>query len=78
MTEDQAKIAQEASKKPGFDNFMKLPTIRLLISTVPAGDKPETLETLLQEAFDSGYNRGCVDTSLMLLKAMFDPKNLKS
>ena len=66
MTDAEAKFLSEraAGQKTGFDNFMNSPPVRLLISMIPAGERPEIMETLLKEAFQNGW--GAAEMNLMM------------
>jgi len=61
-----------ASKRKGFDEFMKQPTIRLLISMIPAGEAKETLDTLLQQSFDTGWNHGSANIAVEMISGILD------
>ena len=58
VREKQITDRRNSSMKEGFDRFMNNNSIRLLISMIPPSDKPDIIETLLKEAFNSGYISG--------------------
>lgn len=66
--EVQAKdrLAQEKS----FAEFLSKPTIRLLISILPAMESQETVRTLLQEAHAFGWGGGSGATMMLLLEGL--------
>lgn len=53
MTE---RMTQRASER--FEEWMNTPMVRLVISTIPPGDTPDALKTLLRSAFDAGSSCG--------------------
>ena len=58
-----------ASQKIGFDNFMNNPPVRLLISMIPACDRPEVMEALLKEAFRNGWAAAEMSMAMASLRA---------
>ena len=75
--EIKAKIAKmrssvENAKKESFDTFKDQPTIRLLMSMVPAGERPEILDTLLRSAHDRGYDTAQGATLMEMVKLVSD------
>lgn len=59
-TETQIKAKDDSARERAFGDFMAKPTIRLLVSTLPAMESQETIRTLLQEAHASGWSGGSV------------------
>ena len=74
LTEKEIESQSIAARKTAFEAFMSQPTIRLLTSMIPAGDHQDTLNTLLQESFNSGWNNGSGNLAATFLKAMLDPR----
>lgn len=72
MQEEAMRQSEITAKRKGFDTFMSQPAIRLLISTIPTGERPETLETLLTEAFNAGFQSGSGNTVMSLVKTIFE------
>lgn len=72
MTQAEEKFrAQDATmKKQAFGDLMASPPIRLLLSMIPSGDHPETMTTLLEEAFNKGWSGGQCMMSVMMLESM--------
>lgn len=57
-TKEQVEADDALAKKEGFAKWMNAPATRMMISMIPAGEKREVLEILLQETFNSGYSVG--------------------
>lgn len=74
-TEAQIKAKDDSARERVFSDFMAKPTIRLLVSTLPAMEQQETIRTLLQEAHAFGWNGGSGQMMLMLLEGMMKPPN---
>jgi hypothetical protein len=72
--DEQTAIRESKSrqrKKDGFARFMDQPATRMLVSMIPAGEKQEVLQTLLQETFNSGFNAGTGDATSDIIEALF-------
>jgi hypothetical protein len=41
-----------------FSNWLEQPTVRFMISMIPPSDRPEVLQTLLRDGFNSGVAVG--------------------
>ncbi len=70
ISEAEMKVQEATEKKRAFDSFMDQPTIRLLVSMVPGSEHKDTLNTLLQESFNSGWSGGSGSIALTFLKAI--------
>lgn len=57
-TPAEMEAKDKAAKKDGFAKWMDQPATRMMLSMIPASEKQEVLETLLQEAFNAGYQAG--------------------
>jgi hypothetical protein len=64
----EAKMA--ASRKTDFSNWLSQPTTRFMMSMIPAGEKQEALQTLLQAAYDGGFNSGSSLVAVSFLTEM--------
>lgn len=64
-------------RKDAFQLWMMRPTTRLMTSMIPKCDKPEVLQTLLQEAFDAGFDSGGAEMAVGLLQVMMRDGNGK-
>ena len=53
----------ETDKKASFERFKDQHAIRLIMSMIPAGERPDVLDTLLREAHDQGFSAGTSDAS---------------
>ena len=51
-------------KKIGFDEFMKQPLLRAMLSTLAPS---ENLEVIIKAAFEAGYNAGLASIMIELL-----------
>lgn len=73
MTDTKSDVAakEKAAKKEGFDKWMDSPATRMMLSMIPPSEKPEVLETLLQETFNAGFSAGSGSTAGTLLEAIF-------
>ncbi len=60
---DKCEVEMIAS----FARFKESQTVRLLMSMVPSGDRPEVLETLLKEAHDRGFAAGVSTAMIQIL-----------
>lgn len=67
----EMEAKQKADKKEGFARFMDQPATRMMMSMIPASDKPEVLETLLQETFSAGYAAGGGQAMGLVIEALF-------
>lgn len=67
--ESERNRTQQKTKEH-FDRWLSTPATRLMLSMIPAAEKPEVLETLLRECFNQGYAVGGVDFALTALTAM--------
>jgi hypothetical protein len=65
------KEDMKQSSEEGFNKFMELPATRLMLSSIPPAPVPETLETLLKTAYESGYAGGAVFVLIPLLRVSF-------
>lgn len=74
----QEEIMQKSAyaKKTGFDEWMKNPMTRALLSTIPALENKETLQALLQACFDSGYGSGVASVILDIIENTFKKKDM--
>lgn len=70
LTEDQYKQKDNLEREKSFSEFLAKPTIRLLISTLPAMESQETIKTLLQEAHTHGWGGGSARMMIMLLEGL--------
>lgn len=71
MTQTDIESQDRIGKKEGFANWKDQPATRMLMSMIPQAEKPEILETLLQETFNAGYAAGAGKTAATFLEAMF-------
>lgn len=58
----------DIDKKASFERFKDQHAIRLIMSMIPAGERPDVLDTLLREAHDHGFAAGTSSTILGILK----------
>jgi hypothetical protein len=56
------------SNEEGFAKFMELPATRLMVSSIPAAEIPETMETLLRTAYESGHAKGMIAVLIPLIE----------
>jgi hypothetical protein len=64
---EQLQAFSETARNRSFDSFMAMPSVRLLISMIPPGEKTEVLTTLLKEAYFTGWGGGSAATLSILL-----------
>lgn len=69
VNEMEAKSA--ARRKSAFDRWMDQPATRMMMSMIPAAEKREVLETLLQETFNSGFQAGAGETAGSFMEVIF-------
>jgi hypothetical protein len=72
MNIDEAReqqIKDQAEKS--FEMFLRMPTTRLIISTLPPMQDPDALNVLLRAAFDTGHATGSGSIALALLENIF-------
>lgn len=72
ISEAEMKAKEVTDKKRAFEDFMSQPTIRLLVSMIPASEHKDTLNTLLQESFNSGWSGGSGNVAMSFFKAIID------
>lgn len=70
MTAAERETKEKAARKAGFAKWMDQPATRMMMSMIPTGEKPEVLETLLQETFNAGFNSGSGDMAGSFLEVM--------
>ena len=70
LTATEIEQRDKAKKKSAFAKWMDQPATRMMISMIPASDKPEVLETLLQETFNAGFGAGSGETAASFLEAI--------
>ena len=58
LTKEQFLQREKAASEEQFQEFMSNPTIRLLISMIPATENRDVLHTLLKETFSQAFSRG--------------------
>ena len=64
-------LQERAKKKEAFTQWLEQPAARMMMSMIPAGEKTEVLETLLQETFKAGFTVGSGATAKTFLEAIF-------
>lgn len=71
------KIERESKEKMklAYIKFMEKPTIRLLVSMIPAQETEDHIQTLLREAFESGWHGGEVAAILGIVETMLKRPN---
>lgn len=69
-TEAEISAKDAAAKEKAFSDFMAKPTIRLLVSTLPAMESQETIRTLLQEAHAFSWGGGSGQMMVMMLEGL--------
>ena len=72
------KLEQESKEKMklAYAKFMEKPTIRLLVSMIPAQETEDHIQTLLREAFESGWRAGETAAIVNLMGVMIKRPNL--
>lgn len=65
------KTQEYKATKSQFEEFMKKPTVRLLISMIPNLERQEIIEALLRESFSAGWECGVGHLSVSVLKKMW-------
>jgi len=68
---DESMIRSKAKCRAGFDRWLSEPLIRLTISMIPANEQKETLQLLLQSAFEAGFNSGAGDIVSQIAERVF-------
>jgi hypothetical protein len=53
------------AKKDGFNRFMGQPMTRAMLAILPPS---EHLEVILQACYDQGFDTGCVNNTIEMLK----------
>ena len=71
----ETEARSKANQKAAFAKWMDQPATRMMMSMIPASDRPEVLETLLQETFGAGFASGSGDTAVSFLETIF--KNME-
>lgn len=73
---NQKDIVQQANadREQAFQEWMKTPAVKLLVSMVPATEPPETLTSLLQAAFDGGSSFGLGFALQTIVKGIIEKK----
>jgi hypothetical protein len=61
-------------KKTGFEKWLDEPMVRMGMSIIPAGERPESLKLLLQSAFDAGYGVGVGDVLFDMIENIVTKK----
>lgn len=56
--QEQRKAREAESRERGFNDWMRKPEIKLMLSMVPPAENPEAVATLLRSAFDAGHSGG--------------------
>lgn len=74
-TDAEIKAKDDYARERAFSDFMAKPTIRLLVSTLPAMESQETIRTLLQEAHAFGWSGGSWQMMIMMLEGLMKPPN---
>lgn len=79
-TEDQARREQKikAESDQSFDTFMRAPTTRLIISTLPPMENPDTLNVLMRASFDAGHGAGSSSIAMTLIEGMISRQEKNS
>jgi hypothetical protein len=67
---EQLHALSETAKNKSFDSFIAMPSVRLLISMIPASEHAEVLTTLLKEAYFTGWGGGSAATLSIMLAEM--------
>lgn len=65
------------AKESAFKSFMLQPVIRLLMSKLPQTE-PEILETIMKEAFNSGFSSGSGFTAISMVEVVMKAEMKKS
>lgn len=82
MTMEEQIATREAKtikqRKDAFARFMDQPATRMMVSMIPAGEKQEVLETLLQETFNYGFNCGSGNAMGEVVEALFKNMDKRS
>lgn len=68
----EMEARDKVAKRDGFAKWMDQPATRMMVSMIPASEKQEVLETLLQEAFNAGYQSGGSQMVGSVFKAVFN------
>ena len=66
---------RKESQTKGFQAFIASPETKLLMSMVPESSPKESLETLLQSAFNHGYSAGEGEILVSMITSMFKSKD---
>lgn len=76
-TEDQAQRERKIKEHgdQAFDAFTRMPTTRLITSTLPPMENPDALNVLLRAAFDAGHNSGSGSVAMTLIEAMLSKQD---
>lgn len=72
MDADKIKVEFERMRKDMFKSYMATPGTRVLMSLIPAGEKQDVLQALLETTFESGFSGGVSATSIALVGSALD------
>lgn len=67
-------LPTDADIASGFENFVAEPANKMLISTVPPAENPDTFRTLLMAAYRTGAMMGSAHTGIQFLLMSFEPR----
>ncbi len=67
MDAEQTKQEMDRIRKEMFRAYLATPGTRVLMSLIPAGEKQEILQALLETTFETGFSGGIAATSIHLI-----------
>lgn len=77
ISAEDIRVKEELIRKKAFAVFMDSPATRLMVSMIPAAEKAEVLQTLLQECFNVGFASGGAALGLTMIEQMMRPREPK-
>lgn len=72
-TKLREKFREQSTKN--FQDFLESPPIKLLLSMIPAANPPETVVTVLRQAWDAGEANGLMYAAVQILEQQIRNKN---
>jgi hypothetical protein len=73
MAEDWRR-RMTASANEAYERWLYSPTVKLMVSMIPPASPPETLQTLLREAYEFGMHMGRTQIASEILDNMMKDK----
>lgn len=70
MNAEQIEEKSRLHKRNGFAKWLEQPMTRALVSMIPASEGKDVVQTVLQAAWESGYDTGVGVGMLMVIESI--------